>query len=141
MFLDQLPYPTMLYVTWGKSKVNGLAGLATGETLKLNMSEAKLKTGTAVRVGSFAYNPDPTTIGGKLNPHWNAVDPGTIWTNYLEDQSKQAYQQLPPAARQNLDDEKFQQGALSLYLNLARGVEIRTDFKSAVEDNKDTIKD
>ena len=130
----------MLYVTWGKSKVNGLAGLATGETLKLNMSEAKLKTGTAVRVGSFAYNPDPTTIGGKLNPHWNAVDPGTIWTNYLEDQSKQAYQQLPPAARQNLDDEKFQQGALSLYLNLARGVEIRTDFKSAVEDNKDTIK-
>ena len=28
-FKDQLPYPTMLYVTWGESKVTGLAGVSS----------------------------------------------------------------------------------------------------------------
>ncbi len=92
---EQLPYPTMLYVTWGKTTISGLAGISTGDSLKLNMTGGSIRNGTAVRLSSFAYNPTPISIGGKSNPNWNNIDPGTVWNRYLSQQSIQAYQQLP----------------------------------------------
>ena len=82
-FKDQLPYPTMLYVTWGESKVTGLAGVSVGDALRLNMSSATQKSATNIRLGAFTYNANPATVGGKQNPNWDSADPGKIWTNYL----------------------------------------------------------
>jgi len=134
-YKDQLPYPTMLYVTWGESKVTGLAGVSSGDALRLNMSTATQKSATNIRLGAFTYNANPSSVGGKQNPNWDSADPGKIWTNYLQGRSVASYQQLPQAAQQKFTAEQFQQATLGVFWNLARGVNLANDLAKPITDN------
>ncbi|MEZ4732365.1 MAG: LamG-like jellyroll fold domain-containing protein [Caldilineaceae bacterium] len=131
---EQIPYPTMLYVTWGKSKSMGLTAISTGDVLTLNMRDGSVESSATIRLGSFAYNPNPQSMAGKTNPNWDVVDPGRVWTQSFEAQSIQVWQQLPQAAKTQIDVEQFQVAALSLYWNLARGLEV--DRGSLAKENK-----
>ncbi len=133
-YKDQLPYPSMLYVTWGESKMTGLSGVATGDALKLDMSKGAQKSGTNIRLGSFTYNPNPTSVGGRQNPNWNPADPGKLWTNYLQSHTVKAYQELPQPTRQKFDAEQFQQATLGVFWNLARGISLANDLSQPLSD-------
>jgi hypothetical protein len=132
---EQIPYSTLLYVTWGESKMTGLQGVPSGDSLRLNMSEGAQKSATTIRLGSFTYNPNPATIGGRQNPNWDPADPGKVWLDYLQGQSGGAYQQLPQTAQQQFTSEQFQQVTLSTFWNLARGVELNNDLSKPLSDN------
>jgi len=138
-YKEQLRYPTLLFVTWGEAKVKGLEGIATSDTFQLAMSNAPQKQSTSIRVGSFSYNPNPTSIGGLPNPNWNAVAPEELWTQALAGSTLPAYQALPSATQQKIDFDHFQQATLSMYWNLSRGVEIATNTGEALAERLDEI--
>ncbi|HRW10308.1 MAG TPA: hypothetical protein P5121_34630, partial [Caldilineaceae bacterium] len=116
---ETVPHPALLYVTWGESNVVGLAGSATGDSVRLDMARAAAKHATTIRLGTFAYEPDPALVGGKQNPHWVAADPSTVWLDYLQGQSAAAYAQLPATAQARFSAADFSQTALGLFWNLA----------------------
>ncbi len=135
---QDLPHPSLLYVTWGESNVAGLQGVhipdrdSAGSRLRLDMNEgegkAVRKHATNIRLGTFAHNPNPEPIGGKLNPTWSPADPGEIWLDYLQGQSASAYQQLSASEQEEFTDADFQQTTLGIFWNLARGVTLNTDL-------------
>ncbi|MBX3000053.1 MAG: hypothetical protein KF893_16145 [Caldilineaceae bacterium] len=137
-----LPYPTLLYVTWGESKVTGLKGVADGSAgaLRLRMSEGSQKSATNIRLGTFTYNASPVSVGGRPNPNWDSADPGKIWVNHLQGQSAAAWQQLPPAARQKFNAEQFQQTTLGVFWNLARGISLANDLAKPLADNLENVR-
>lgn len=136
---QQMPYPAMLYVTWGESKMTGLQGIPGGDSLRLNMSNGAVKSATNIRLGSFTYNPNPASVGGRQNPNWDPADPGRIWINYLQGQSAVAYAQLPQAAQNRFDAEQFQQVTLGVFWNLARGVNLVNDLARPLADNVNDV--
>ncbi len=137
---EQITYPMLLYVTWGKSKVKALAGIATGDQLTLNLQDAAPQSSTSIRLGSFTYNPNPTTIGGKTNPNWDSVDPGKVWTQSFKNQSIQMWQQLPQPVQTRVNVEQFQQAALSLHWNLTRGMTVSKSFESSFKEKNEEQK-
>ncbi|MCB0109890.1 MAG: hypothetical protein KDE53_28400, partial [Caldilineaceae bacterium] len=132
---ETLPHPTLLYVTWGESNVVGLSGSSAGDSLRLDMAEATPQHATTIRLGTFAYEPNPAMVGGKENPHWVAADPGGVWLDYLQGQGAAAYAQLPAAAQASFSAADFSQTALGLFWNLARGITLPTDLSGSSDDS------
>lgn len=153
---QSIAHPFLLYLTWGESKMAGLPGMVSNGTLRVDMSTGTKKSNITVRVGVFRYDQNPMTVADTLkNPNWSPVDPGKAWTDYLQGQSTQAFQQLSSDAkahigelvarggrtvtgaplsdseRESLAASEFQQTTLALYWNLANGITLNPDLLKA----------
>ena len=139
-FKDQLPYPTMLYVTWGESKVSGLTGVSSGDALRLSMNNGKQKSATNIRLGTFTYNATPAPSAADRTPTGIPRIPAKSGSTICKAKVWRPISSCPKPPSRNLPREQFQQATLGVFWNLARGVNLANDLAKSLTDNLGEVK-